>query len=118
MRGRGKLIALLAAAAALLWLLGGWYLPGPLDKDTDHDTISDQDEVGANKPDTDGDGLSDKLENFLHSNPLFAISIGPPNKPIGARITDSHHSTPRSAVGRMVCASVVIAARIAADLRW
>ena len=35
MRGRGKLIALLAAAAALLWLLGGWYLPGPLDKDTE-----------------------------------------------------------------------------------
>nr|WP_221773558.1 endolytic transglycosylase MltG [Novosphingobium piscinae] len=29
------MIALLAAALALLWLVGGWYLPGPLDKDTE-----------------------------------------------------------------------------------
>jgi UPF0755 protein len=32
---RGKLIMLLAAGLALFWGLGGWYLPGPLAKDTE-----------------------------------------------------------------------------------
>lgn len=35
MRGRGKLIALLAAALAALWFIGGWYAGGPLRKDTE-----------------------------------------------------------------------------------
>lgn len=32
---RGRLIALLAAVAVLAWVAGGWFLPGPLRKDTE-----------------------------------------------------------------------------------
>lgn len=34
MSRRGKLFALVAAALAVAWLVGGWFLPGPLRKDT------------------------------------------------------------------------------------
>lgn len=32
---RGKLIALAAAALAFAWLVGGWFMPGPLEKDAE-----------------------------------------------------------------------------------
>lgn len=35
MRRRGSLVALVAALAALLWLIGRWWLPGPLTRDQD-----------------------------------------------------------------------------------
>ena len=35
MRRRGKLVALIAAILAAAWLFGGWYMSGPLAKDTE-----------------------------------------------------------------------------------
>ena len=43
---RGQLLALLAALLSLLWLIGGWYIGGPLRKDTEF-VVRTGDSLGA-----------------------------------------------------------------------
>jgi UPF0755 protein len=43
---RGRLIAFVAAALAALWLVGGWFAPGPLGKDTEF-AVKEGESLGA-----------------------------------------------------------------------